>query len=466
MVNNIETFEYGYHTQVKIMTSIITDRDFTSQILDTFEPSYFSSKSLKWICEKTLLYFKEFRLMPTLEVFHIEVSKLDNDGIFKKEVVSALRDVWTAIGSNDLEYIKKDIKQFCVNQEYKKFLVDGVEHWESKNYEKIESALKELNKRVNMQVDMGLDYLKDIDYRYTEEANDEKIETPWQVINDMTSGGLPKKKLGIVMAPTGIGKSWFLAAIGAHALKMGKTVLHYTLELDDTYVAQRYDAIITGIPFNNLKYNIEKVKKDLSKYQGKLFIKEFPPGTLSLQGLEAHIERFIMNGVVPDLIVLDYVELLKIDFNTNLGEVKVLGELYKDLRGMAGTKNVALWSADQSNRDGSEEDVIGTNRISNAYSKLFAVDFLMTVSRKEKDKQNKTARVHVPKSRLGPDGLTFPSKVDTEIGLIELYPPQSTKGKKTSNDMVSDEKYLKQVAQDKYLQFAKQDRVEPPDGLF
>jgi replicative DNA helicase len=466
MVNKVDTFEYGYSVQAKILTCIITDREFTTQILDIFDKSYFDSKALQWLCDKTLGYFKDFKTMPTLEVFQVEISKLDKDSIFKKEVISALKDVWTSIGSEDLPFIKKDIMQFCVNQEYKKFLVEGVDLYESRDFDKLEKAFKDVTKRVNINTNLGHDYLNDIDYRYTEEANDEKIETPWQVMDDITGGGLPKKKLAIIMAPTGIGKSWFLAAIGAHALKQGKTVLHYTLELDDIYVAQRYDTILTGIPFGNLKYNIDKVKKSLKKYEGKLFIKEFPPGTLSLQGLESHIDKFIMNGIVPDIVVLDYVELLKIPFTGNISETKVLGELYKDLRGLAGTKNVAVWSADQSNREGSDEDVIGTNRISNSYAKLFAVDLLATVSRKDKDKQHKTVRVHIAKSRLGPDGITFPGKMDTDIGLIELYAPKSDKGKKTYQEMISDEQYIKRIANDKFRQFVEQNRQEPKEGMF
>lgn len=466
MVDKVDTFEYGYSVQVKILTSILTDRDFTIQILDTFDKSYFDNKALEWLCDKTIGYFKEFRNMPTLEVFSVEVAKLDKDSIFKKEVVSTLKDVWTNIGSADLDFLKKDIKQFCINQQYKKFLFEGVGFYETRDFDKLDAAFRDVSKRVNMQTDLGHDYLKDIEYRYTEEANDERIETPWQVVNDIMGGGLPKKKLGIIMAPTGIGKSWFLAALGAYALKQGKTVLHYTLELDDVYVAQRYDSILTGISFGSLKYNISKVKKVIEKYEGKLFIKEFPPGTLSLQGLESHIDKYIMNGIVPDLVVLDYVELLKIPFSNNISETKILGEIYKDLRGLAGTKDIAIWSADQSNREGSDEDVIGTNRISNSYAKLFAVDFLMTVSRRDKDKQNKTVRAHIAKSRLGPDGITFPGKMDTDIGFIELYAPKSEKGKKTSDQMISDEQYLRKVAQDKYHQYINQTRQEPVDGMF
>lgn len=461
MDNKIDTFEYNFHTQVKILTAIITDREFTIQILDVFNKSYFDSKSLQWLCDKTLTYFKDYKVMPTLDVFKIEISKVKDNEIFKLELVNTLRDVWTNVGSNDLTFLKKEIIQFCIEQEYKKFFNEGVNMFEKKDFAAIEKGFKDINRKLTLNVNFGLNYLEDVDYRYTEDAIDEKIETPWQVINDATSGGLSKKKLGIVMAPTGIGKSWFLAAIGAHALKMGKTVLHYSLELDDIYVAQRYDSILTGINFNDLKYNIEVIKNTVKKYEGKLFIKEFPPGTLSLQGLETHIDQFILNGVVPDLVVLDYVELLKIPFNDKMGEVKVLGELYKDLRGLAGVKDVAMWSADQTNRDGSEEDIIGTNKISNAYAKMFAVDLLLTLSRKEKDKQNNTARTHIAKSRLGPDGITFPTKMDTTVGLIEMYPPKSEKGKKVNEEMISDEKYLRLAAADKFKQFANENRREP-----
>ena len=61
MDNKVDTFEYPYSVQVKIMTSIITDRDFTSQILDTFNFDFFDSKPLKWIGEKTLDYFKKHK---------------------------------------------------------------------------------------------------------------------------------------------------------------------------------------------------------------------------------------------------------------------------------------------------------------------------------------------------------------------------------------------------------------------
>jgi hypothetical protein len=49
------------------------------------------------------------------------------------------------------------------------------------------------------------------------------------------------------------------------------------------------------------------------------------------------------------------------------------------------------------------------------------------LSRKAADKSNNTGRFHVIKNRFGPDGITFPSRIDTSTGDIELF-DESTQG--------------------------------------
>ena len=66
---------------------------------------------------------------------------------------------------------------------------------------------------------------------------------------------LESSELGVVIAPTGAGKSMVLVHLGTQALKEGKTVVHYTLELSDTVVGSRYDSCMTGIPLNDLMHN-------------------------------------------------------------------------------------------------------------------------------------------------------------------------------------------------------------------
>ena len=50
-------------------------------------------------------------------------------------------------------------------------------------------------------------------------------------------GGLSGGELGVLVAiHVGIGKTWCLQSLGAHLVTQGKTVVHYTLELNESYV--------------------------------------------------------------------------------------------------------------------------------------------------------------------------------------------------------------------------------------
>lgn len=109
---------------------------------------------------------------------------------------------------------------------------------------------------------------------------------------------------------------------------------------------------------------------------------------------------------------------------------------------------------------GTDKDVIGNDSISNSFAKIFIADIVMTLSRKAKDKVNKTARLHLSKSRLGPDGLTFPMRFDTYSPIIEVYPPDSSEGKKVKDDTLTDQEFTQKTAAAEY------ERQQKRKGLF
>jgi predicted ATP-dependent serine protease len=152
--------------------------------------------------------------------------------------------------------------------------------------------------------------MTNIEERYTEAVRFVQA-TPWDVINELLDGGLGKGELGVMVAPAGIGKSWALMNIGADAVKKGKTVLHYTLELNEAYVGLRYDSVITGIANQNLKHYQDDIKEQLEKLKGELIIKHYPTKSVSVMGIRAHVEKCIMQDKKPDVIIVDYADLIK-----------------------------------------------------------------------------------------------------------------------------------------------------------
>jgi replicative DNA helicase len=271
-------------------------------------------------------------------------------------------------------------------------------------------------------------------------------------------GGLAGGELGIITACAGSGKSWVLAKMGAEAMKQGKNVLHYTLELNENYVGLRYDACFTGIDFQNIRNNIDIVKKKIAEIPGKLIIKYFPIKTVSAHSLKLHAERIQTLGTKIDLIIVDYADILRpSQSDRNSNSYSEAGGIYEELRGVAGELQVPIWSASQSNRAAMDEDIIQANNISDSYRKIMTADFVISLSRKMSDKQANTARFHVIKNRFGPDGVTFPARMNAGCGDIRIFAENSREGMGILNEMSQEENVVKKMISNKWNAHSTED---------
>jgi replicative DNA helicase len=442
---------YGYAFQIKVITALFTDKMFLQQIADILSPGYFESDANNWIITTILEYHKEYKTTPTLEVMKVKLNDVEHD-VLKEQIKAHLKDAWKYTEADDLQFIKQQAIDFCKNQEIKKAILTSVDLLKHGRYEdikaKIDNALK-----AGGDKDIGHDYMTSIDMRYTEAVRFTK-ETPWEVINELTDGGLGKGELGVFVAPAGIGKSWGLINIGANAVKKGLTVIHYTLELNEAYVGLRYDSVITGIANQNLKHYQSQVKEELEKLDGELIIKYYPTKTVSVLGLRGHIEKCIMQGKKPDVVVVDYADLLRGHGQEKRHELE---GIYEDLRGMAGEYEIPIWTASQANRSALEEDVIGAEKISESYGKVMVADFVISLSRKVADKMAGTGRWHVIKNRFGPDGITLPSKMNTSNGQIHIYADTSVQGKETQKQMDKGEEFTRKMLSRKFQEINNSD---------
>jgi len=436
--------EYGYGFQVKVIAALFTDRLFLQQIADIIQADYFESDANSWVLDIVLQHFREYKSPPTKDVLKVKVTEIEND-ILKTAVLEQLKEIFRYMESADLSFVKDEILKFCKNQEIKRAIMDSVNLLKMGSYDEIKTKIDGAMK-AGSDTNIGLEYKKDVSLRY-EEAARHTMTTGWDVIDDLMDGGLAPGELGVVMAPAGIGKSWLLINIGANAIRAGKTVIHYTLELNENYVGQRYDSVLTGINAQNLKNHQEDIEDKMSSISGDLVVKYYPTKSVSVLGLKAHIEKTIMLGRKPDVVIVDYADLLKV---SQKDKHEALEELYEDLRGMAGEYEVPVWTATQANRSALEEDVIEADKIASSYGKVMVSDFLMSLSRKVEDKMSGTGRGHVIKNRFGPDGITLPCKINTNNGQFQFFEPQTTQGKQTTQVMKTGENMMKKNLAQKF----------------
>ena len=293
----------------------------------------------------------------------------------------------------------------------------------------IESAMK-----AGQDKNIGHEYSKDIESRYREDHRT-IVPSPWSPINELIQGGLGNGDLGLIFGNPGGGKSWTLVALGGHAVKLGYNVIHYTLELSESYTGRRYDAFFTNVPVDKLETNKEKVTDTIPDIPGELIIKEYPMGKTTISTIESHINKVKTLGIEPDLIIIDYIDLLSTKKKTadRKGEID---DIYTSTKGLARELNIPIWSVSQVNRAGAKENVIEGDKAAGSYDKMMITDLSISLSRKKEDKVNGTGRFHIMKNRYGMDGLTFQVNVDTTIGKIEIgdvyddeadtVPPQKT----------------------------------------
>lgn len=365
--------KFGTGFQTKILSALLSDMVFSRQIYDILKPQYFDSEASEWLCKTILEYIDTYESKPTLDVLKTKISPIERD-ILKTSVIDTLKQVWRDLESDDLDYVKEETLNFCTNQSLKQAILDSIPLLEQGKYDKIKSTIDTAMK-AGQPTDVGHEYKLMITQRYDDLARN-PIPTGWDVIDEITQGGFGMGELIIFAAPPGIGKSWSLVNVAANAVKSGKIVVYYTLELSEAMVGQRFDSVFTGIPIPNLKYNMEEVEKVVGSLTGDLVIKGFNSGAAGLNALKAHIDRMILQGKKPDLIMVDYADLLK--GSAKEKRYEVLEELIVDLRGMAGEYGVPLYTASQINRCHNVNDMVETPCGLIKIGELKVGDYVMT----------------------------------------------------------------------------------------
>ena len=440
--------KYGSSFQSKTVSALLTDLKFLDSLTDIISPEFFESDANKWIVEEIIEYHTEYKKVATIDYFKVKTEQLDNK-LLQSTVIDQLRHVYTSVGNVDLEYIKDEFKSFCINQNLKTVILKSVDLLKAGSYDRIKE-LVDAAMKVGVSLDLGHDYLEDWDERAKDEDRD-IVPTAWEVINDLMDGGLGAGELGVVVAPSGVGKTWVLTHIGAAAVKQGLNVVHYSMELSEHYVGARYDTVFSNIPSNELKEKSETVKQKIHGLKGHLLIKYFPPKGVTVAKIKQHIEKMTAAGNKPDVIILDYADLL-LSSKSSDSTYQEQGGVYIELRGMGGELGIPIWTASQTNRSAIDSEVIEADKIADSYAKVMNADFIMSWSRKSKDKLNNTARAHIMKNRFGPDGITFPCKMDTNTGYIEVFDGNSPDGIISTKESANGEKEEKKLMYKKYLE--------------
>ena len=454
MSEKVSFSRYGKAFQEGLVQIIYEDRPFADQITEVLDVNFLELEYLRVFVSKIVDYRERYGTHPSGEAV-ITLLRTDLDGedeVVQKQVLEYFAKI-TSKEATDIKYIKEQSLDFCRKQNLKEAMMKSVGLLQSCSFDEISKTIND-SLKLGSDNNFGYDYLADFEARFIPRHR-LPVTTGWKQIDDICGGGLGKSELGVVIAPTGAGKSFCLVHLGAQGLKEGKVVVHYTLELQDTIIATRYDSCLTGYPLSDIINFKNEVFEEIKDIDGQLIVKEYPCKSATTNTIKSHLTKLLKRGIKPGMIIVDYADLLR-PVVVRKEKRNELESIYEELRALSTEFECPVWTASQTNRSGLNAEVITMEQISEAFNKCFVADFIFSVSRTIEDKQNNQGKIFIAKNRNGPDGMIYDIFMDPSNASIRVMPKAVVaNGIAPMNPVALTAGMQKDLLQNKYEKFRK-----------
>jgi replicative DNA helicase len=250
-------------------------------------------------------------------------------------------------------------------------------------------------------------------------------------IDRLLKGGLAKGEIGVILAPTGVGKSTLLTKIANHSFNLGYNVIQIFFEDNPKIIQRKHITLWTKIHPDDLTERKEeamaKVREVESTMTNKLILKKLPSDTVTMLQIKNQIRKIIADGVKIDMVLLDYIDCVVPD--RNLGdEWKSEGSVMRGFESMCHELDLVGWTATQGNRSSISSDVVTTDQMGGSIKKAQVGHVIISVAKSLQQKEMKLATMAITKSRIGDDGVVFENckfdngtlEIDTESSVTFL----------------------------------------------
>ena len=403
------------HFENIIAYHMLVDEEYLGTIIDFLDTRYFKDKDIRSVVGIVADFFVRRGAPPTLTEIKSYLTTDELKGSFKK-VANSFTNIDKTFNREELfENTEKFFKEKAVYQT----MLDVADEFTSKKVntsvvlDKFEKACS-----ITMAGDIGLEFFSDIDTHIEDLEKEEKfIPSNWEWLDRKLGGGFLEtgRSLYLFAGATNVGKSIFLGNIASNVAAQGKTVVLISLEMSELMYAKRLSSGITQIPLNELQDNSTSVKEKVVKYQtnhpkSKLIVKEFPPNAVTANQISAYLKKLTNKGIKPDMVVLDYINLLHCPIGNNSYErVKHAAE---QVRALSYTFACPMVTATQINRSGLNEQNPGVENISESIGLAATADCIMSIWQDEGDVDLGVIRLGMVKNRYGQNYGTCTMAID------------------------------------------------------
>jgi replicative DNA helicase len=413
----------GFSFQQSLIKAIIEDKKYGETIIDVLESKFFDNSSFKFIMENTKELYKTYNKIPD---YNTLAQKIMAEG-GNKDSSKVHVDTLEAIKNNEsqIEYVKDTALNFCKQQNLKRELKSVqsiIESGEFEAYNKIEEIIQKAL-QVGISNDETTDVFHDIDGALEQDFR-QPIPTGIVGIDNLLKGGLGLGELGVVLAPTGTGKTTLLTKFANTAYNLGLNVVQIFFEDNPGNIKRKHYTIWSEIaPDQQPEFRDmvkEKVEEAQTRSKGTLKLLKLASDNVTVSEIKNKIRKMNSDGIKVDLLVLDYVDCISSDKSTNGEEWKGEGSVMRSLESMTGEFDMAIWTATQGNRESISSEVVTGDQMGGSIKKAQIAHVILSIGKTLEQKEHNLATLTLLKSRIGKDGVVFQNcKFNNEFLVID-----------------------------------------------
>lgn len=413
----------GFSFQQSLIKAIIEDKKYGETIIDVLESKFFDNSSFKFIMENTKELYRAYNKIPD---YNTLAQKIMAEG-GNKDSSKVHVDTLEAIKNNEsqIEYVKDTALNFCKQQNLKRELKSVqsiIESGEFEAYNKIEEIIQKAL-QVGISNDETTDVFHDIDGALEQDFR-HPLPTGIVGIDNLLKGGLGIGELGIVLAPTGTGKTTLLTKFANTAYNLGYNVVQIFFEDNPGNIKRKHYTIWSEIaPDQQPEFRDtvkEKVEEAQSRSKGSLKLLKLASDNVTVSEIKNKIRKMNSDGIKVDLLVLDYVDCISSDKSTNGEEWKGEGSVMRSLESMTGEFGMAIWTATQGNRESISSEVVTGDQMGGSIKKAQIAHVIISIGKTLEQKEHNLATLTLLKSRIGKDGVVFQNcKFNNEFLIID-----------------------------------------------
>lgn len=409
----VSKLDLDYFENIVIYKSL-TDSTYLSSVVDYIKPEYFKTKNIAAVFNIITEFYNKRQKLPSLTEIKQYLNTDDLRESFKSIVSS-----FTTIDKNlDKDELYENTERFLKEKAVYHTMLSIAEDV-AKGDVDTSIALDKFEKscNINLVTDLGLNLYGDIESVINDLTTvQQSIPSTWPWLDEALNGGFIEngRALYVFAGETNIGKSIFLGNIATNISAQGKNVLLISLEMSELLYAKRLCANVSKIPLKDLAINTHSLRQAMTEQKttgaGSIFIKEFPPATITPNQIKAFIKKIKDTGISIDAIVIDYLNLLHTTIGSNSYER--IKNITEQCRAMSYIFDCPVISATQLNRSGFDQENPDLNTISESIGLAATADVIVSIYQNDEDRELNIIRLGMMKNRYGPRGHTQPMRID------------------------------------------------------